>query len=93
MKVSNEWFCRPLERIKGGAGTKPASASFLEDWAGSPGCYRKHCANTSAPSLPMWKGPMWLWCRSVTPQVLSAREPPPLVQTVLAFSELLLARL
>lgn len=35
---------------------------------------------------------MWLWSRSVTPQALSVRETPPLLQTVLA-SELLLARL
>lgn len=56
IKVSNEWFYRALGKGKvegweGRVGTKPASASFLGDWAGSPRCYRKHPANTSAPSL------------------------------------------
>lgn len=54
IKVSNEWFCRPLEKARrkeGRVSTKPASASFLEDWVGSPRGDRKHPANTSAPSL------------------------------------------
>jgi hypothetical protein len=39
IKVSNEWFCRLLEKARwreGRVSTKPASASFLEDWVASP---------------------------------------------------------